>query len=159
MPTWPVSNTHEHQGNGGSRMLSDPQTRTPDTVVRPASPLQVPRNRGLAEDTLTRMFWNRIEHSPDTVAHLVKRVGRWQPLTWTVVGAAAFLVASHPYRVGCPSPTPAMHSATACRALHHWRVMRRSVVCIRCFLLPPKPAKPCGFVAQGTTEGWPVRCA
>jgi long-chain acyl-CoA synthetase len=33
------------------------------------------------------MFWNRIEHSPDTVAHLVKRVGRWQPLTWTVVGA------------------------------------------------------------------------
>jgi long-chain acyl-CoA synthetase len=34
------------------------------------------------------MFWNRLEHSPDAVAHLVKRQGHWQPLTWTVVGEA-----------------------------------------------------------------------
>jgi long-chain acyl-CoA synthetase len=75
-------------------MHSTPRTSTVDTVVRPASSLQIPHNRGLAEDTLTRMFWNRLEHSPDAVAHLVKRQGHWQPLTWTVVGDAIALLSS-----------------------------------------------------------------
>jgi long-chain acyl-CoA synthetase len=36
-------------------------------------------------DTLARMFFRRVEQSPDAVAELVKRHGRWEPLTWREV--------------------------------------------------------------------------
>jgi long-chain acyl-CoA synthetase len=37
-------------------------------------------------DTLTRMFWNRVEASGDLPAQMVKPRGRWEQLTWREVG-------------------------------------------------------------------------
>lgn len=37
-------------------------------------------------DTLTALFWDRVETSPDLDAELVKRDGRWQALAWRDVG-------------------------------------------------------------------------
>jgi long-chain acyl-CoA synthetase len=42
--------------------------------------------RGGAEDTLARLFWSRVETSSRLPAELVKRGGRWEPLTWGQVG-------------------------------------------------------------------------
>jgi long-chain acyl-CoA synthetase len=42
----------------------------------------------LAETTLARMFWNRVEADGPSLAQLVKRRGEWQRLTWSDVGAA-----------------------------------------------------------------------
>ena len=39
-------------------------------------------------DTLSRMFWQRVETSGARDAHLVKRGGRWHGLTWDAVGQA-----------------------------------------------------------------------
>jgi long-chain acyl-CoA synthetase len=40
----------------------------------------------MANDTLARMFWNRVEQSGPGPAQMVKREGRWQTLTWSEVG-------------------------------------------------------------------------
>ena len=40
----------------------------------------------MINSTLTAMFWDRVETSPDVDAQLVKRAGRWQRLTWRDVG-------------------------------------------------------------------------
>jgi long-chain acyl-CoA synthetase len=40
----------------------------------------------VAEDTLARLFWRRVEGSPARPAQLVKRQGRWHALTWQQVG-------------------------------------------------------------------------
>jgi long-chain acyl-CoA synthetase len=40
----------------------------------------------MADSTLTRMFWSRVENGGDRPAQLVKRGGRWQTLTWSEVG-------------------------------------------------------------------------
>ncbi len=37
-------------------------------------------------DTLSRMFWRRVEQSAGLPAQIVKRDGRWQSLTWRQVG-------------------------------------------------------------------------
>jgi long-chain acyl-CoA synthetase len=40
----------------------------------------------MADETLARMFWSRVEKGGDLPAQLVKRGGRWQTLTWSEVG-------------------------------------------------------------------------
>jgi long-chain acyl-CoA synthetase len=40
-----------------------------------------------ADDTLARMFWNRVEKSESLPAQMVKRGDQWQALTWAQVGA------------------------------------------------------------------------
>jgi long-subunit acyl-CoA synthetase (AMP-forming) len=42
----------------------------------------------LAQTTLARMFWNRVEADGPCLAQLVKRRGEWQRLTWSDVGGA-----------------------------------------------------------------------
>ncbi len=40
----------------------------------------------MAEDTLAKMFWSRVERSGDRPAQQFKRAGVWQTLTWREVG-------------------------------------------------------------------------
>ncbi|MFQ5898890.1 MAG: AMP-dependent synthetase/ligase [Candidatus Methylomirabilia bacterium] len=40
----------------------------------------------MAEDTLARMFWNRVEKGGERPAQMLKRGGQWQNLTWAQVG-------------------------------------------------------------------------
>ena len=40
----------------------------------------------VADETLGRMFWARVERSGGQPAHMVKSGGRWHTLTWTQVG-------------------------------------------------------------------------
>jgi len=42
----------------------------------------------MVEDTLTRMFWSRVEKSGSLPAQMMKRGGRWQTLAWSEVGDA-----------------------------------------------------------------------
>lgn len=41
----------------------------------------------MADDSLARMFWSRVERSGDRPAQMVKRDGQWRTLTWKEVGA------------------------------------------------------------------------
>jgi long-chain acyl-CoA synthetase len=40
----------------------------------------------MAEDTLAKLFWSRVEKSADKPAHMFKQGGTWQTLTWRQVG-------------------------------------------------------------------------
>ncbi|MEK6666060.1 MAG: long-chain fatty acid--CoA ligase, partial [candidate division NC10 bacterium] len=40
----------------------------------------------MADDTLARMFWSRIDKSGDAPAQQVKRAGKWETLTWRQLG-------------------------------------------------------------------------
>ena len=40
----------------------------------------------MADDTLARMFWSRIDKSGDAPAQQVKRGGKWETLSWRQVG-------------------------------------------------------------------------
>ena len=40
----------------------------------------------MADDTLARMFWRRVERSGDRPAQQFKRDGTWQTLTWRQAG-------------------------------------------------------------------------
>ena len=40
----------------------------------------------MADDTLARMFWSRIDKSGDAPAQQLKRAGKWETLTWRQVG-------------------------------------------------------------------------
>ena len=40
----------------------------------------------MTDDTLARMFWNRVETSGPAHAQMFKRGGRWHTLSWTGVG-------------------------------------------------------------------------
>ena len=40
----------------------------------------------MADDTLARLFWSRVERTPDRPAHQFKRDGSWQTITWREVG-------------------------------------------------------------------------
>jgi long-chain acyl-CoA synthetase len=40
----------------------------------------------MAEDTLARMFWHRVERSGDRPAQRVKRDGKWADVTWRALG-------------------------------------------------------------------------
>src|SRR5262245_18911542 len=45
------------------------------------------REAGMADETLARMFWTRVERSGPSPAQQVKQGGAWKTLTWTEVGA------------------------------------------------------------------------
>ena len=40
----------------------------------------------MADDTLVRMFWSRVEKNGSQPAHMLKRGGHWHTLTWSEVG-------------------------------------------------------------------------
>lgn len=42
----------------------------------------------MADSTLARMFWSRVDGSEALPAHVVKRGGRWLTLTWAEAGEA-----------------------------------------------------------------------
>jgi long-subunit acyl-CoA synthetase (AMP-forming) len=42
----------------------------------------------MADETLARMFWNRVAASGDRSAQLIKDAGGWRGLAWSPVGEA-----------------------------------------------------------------------
>ena len=55
----------------------------------------------MAQDTLARMFWDRVERSGDQPAQMFKRDGAWQTLTWRQVGEVVQEVAMGLIALGC----------------------------------------------------------
>ena len=48
----------------------------------------------MADDTLARLFWSRVERTPDRPAQQFKRDGTWHTITWREVGEAVREVAT-----------------------------------------------------------------
>ena len=82
-------------------------------------PVSATDARGGAEDTLARLFWSRVETSGRLPAELVKRGGRWEPLTWDEVGEIVREVALGLIALGRrPGESVALLSASRAEWVH-----------------------------------------
>src|SRR2546425_1209975 len=64
-----------------------------DMVSNPLILLAFPGRSAMADDTLGRMFWSRVERGGDGPAQQFKRGGTWETLNWRQVGEAVKEVA------------------------------------------------------------------
>src|SRR3989442_14763129 len=77
-----------------------------DMVSNPLILLAFPGRSVMADDTLARMFWSRVERGGAGPAHQFKRGGTWETPTGRQVGEAVKEVALGLIALGLPQADP-----------------------------------------------------
>jgi long-chain acyl-CoA synthetase len=98
----------------------------------------------MAEDTLARMFWSRIEGSGDQPAQQFKRAGTWQTLTWRQVGDIVREAALGLISLG-RQPGDAVGLLSASRA--EWVQADFAIFSAGCITIPIYPSYPPDLIA------------
>jgi long-chain acyl-CoA synthetase len=88
-------------------------------------------------DTLTGLFWARVEASGPTAAQLVKRSGRWDALTWSEVGSIVQEAAQGLISLG---RRPGDAVALLCRTRAEWVHADFAILSAGCVTVPIYPS-------------------
>jgi len=103
----------------------------------------------MAEDTLARMFWSRIDRSGDRPAQQFKRDGTWQTLTWRQVGEIVREAALGLIALG-RRPGDAVGLLSASRV--EWVQADAAILSSGCITIPIYPSYPPELVAYIVNE-------
>ncbi|MBI4246178.1 MAG: AMP-binding protein, partial [Candidatus Rokubacteria bacterium] len=98
----------------------------------------------MTPDTLARMFWRRVERSADRPAHMVKRGGAWETLTWRQVGGIVEEAARGLVALG-RRPGDAVALLSANRA--EWTHADMAILSAGCVTVPIYPTYPPDLIA------------
>jgi long-chain acyl-CoA synthetase len=100
-------------------------------------------------ETLTGLFWNRVETSRPAPAQMVKRAGRWQTLTWQDVGQAVQEAAMGLIARGCrPGDAVALLSRTRAE----WLQADLAALSAGCVTVPIYPSSTPAQIAHLVSE-------
>jgi long-chain acyl-CoA synthetase len=98
----------------------------------------------MADDTLARMFWRRVERSADRPAQQFKRDGAWQTLIWRQAGQIVEEVALGLIALGRQKgDAVALLSSSAA----HWVQADMAILSAGCITVPVYPTYPSDLVA------------
>jgi long-chain acyl-CoA synthetase len=98
----------------------------------------------MADDTLARIFWTRIERSADRPAQQLKRQGQWETLTWRAVGEIVREVALGLIALG-RQKGDAVALLSASRA--EWVQADFAIFSAGCMTIPIYPSYPSDLIA------------
>jgi long-chain acyl-CoA synthetase len=98
----------------------------------------------MADDTLAKLFWSRVERSGSLPAHRFKQGGAWQTLTWREVGEIVRELALGLIALGRqPGDTVALLSASRAE----WVQADFAIFSAGCITVPVYPSYPADLVA------------
>ena len=98
----------------------------------------------MADETLARLFWSRVERTPDRPAQQTKRDGKWVTLTWREVGEAVREVALGLIALG-RQKGDAVAILSASRA--EWVQADFAILSAGCVTVPIYPSYPPDLIA------------
>jgi long-chain acyl-CoA synthetase len=97
----------------------------------------------MTQDTLAKMFWNRVERSGDKPAQQAKRDGAWKTLTWKEVGEAVRELAAGLLALG-RKKGDAVGILSASRA--EWVQADFAIFSVGCVTIPIYPSYPADLI-------------